>query len=321
MHLFQNFYKKKEPDIPGLFNRKDVRGLMKLLAHQDYTVQWRAAEALGMLGPDALHTLLKGIHHKKREVRLGIVEALGDIRNCESVPVLTGLLKNDPGSEIRWAAAITLGEIRDASSVPALVEALKDGDKYVRYGAAVALEHLEWSAGTAEEQAALNVARQDWDKISAMDPIPPGPLMSGVYDSDPDIRAHSIRILGEAGNPGVLPSCNRALMDSNSEVRWSATLAFPGCGLPLMHIPRGLARRKKIRKNPYVASFLNFCFVGLGYNYLGKWWGFLLFQANITSILILSLFYEPVIPYGISYSLSAIVAVHTWGYVKKMPGL
>nr|CAI78523.1 hypothetical protein [uncultured bacterium] len=321
MSLFCIFYRKKEPDIPGLLKRKDVHGLMKLLAHQDYTVQWRAAEALGMLGPDALHTLLKGIHDKKREVRLGIVEALGDIRNSESVPVLTGLLKNDPGSEVRWAAAVTLGEIRDPSAVPALVGALDDGDKYVRYGAAVALEHLEWAPCTAEEEAALYMARQDWDNISAMDPIPPGPLMRGVYDRDPDIRAHSIRILGVAGNPEALPSCDRALRDSNSEVRWSAALAFPGCGLPLMHIPRGLARRKMIRKNPYVASFLNFCFVGLGYNYLGKWWGFLLFQANVTSILILSLFYGPVIPYGISYSLSAVVAFHTWGYVKKMPAL
>jgi hypothetical protein len=119
----------------------------------------------------------------------------------------------------------------------------------------------------------------------------------------------------------ALPACDRALRDSNSEVRWEAALAFPGCGLPLMHIPRGLARRKKIRKNPYIASFLNFCFVGLGYNYLGKWWGFLLFQANVTSILILSLYFGSVIPYGLSYSISAVVALHTWGYVKKMPPL
>ncbi len=95
-----------------------------------------------MLGPDALHTLLKGINHKKREVRLGIVEALGDIRNYDSIPVLTGLLKNDPGSEVRWAAAITLGEIGDISAVPALVEALDDDDKYVRLEQPVALEHL-----------------------------------------------------------------------------------------------------------------------------------------------------------------------------------
>ncbi len=315
------FIKKKEPDVQGLLNRKDVHGLIKLLAHENDTVQWHAAEALGMLGPDVLHTLIKGINHKKKEVRLGIVEALGDIRNIESVPVLTGLLKNDPGSEVRWAAAVTLGEIRDPSAVPGLVEALNDDDKYVRYGAYVALDQLVWSPGTADEQAALYMAGQDWDKISAMNPIPLGPFMRGVHDSDPDIRAHSIRILGETGDHEALPACDSALRDSDSAVRWSATLAFPGCGIPLMHIPRGLARRKKIRKNPHVASFLNFCFVGLGYNYLGKWWGFLLFQANVTSILILSLFYEPVIPYALSYSLSAVVALHTWGYVKKMPAL
>jgi hypothetical protein len=67
-----------------------------------------------------------------------------------------------------------------------------------------------------------------------------------------------------------------------------------------------------------VAAILNFLFLGLGYNYLGKWWGFLLFQVDATAILLLSLAMGSVIPYVISYSLSAVVAVHTWYLVKKM---
>ncbi len=71
-------------------------------------------------------------------------------------------------------------------------------------------------------------------------------------------------------------------------------------------------------KNPNVAAILNFLFLGLGYNYLGKWWGFLLFQVDATAILLLSLAMGSVIPYLISYSISAVVAVHTWYFVKKL---
>jgi hypothetical protein len=45
----------------------------------------------------------------------------------------------------------------------------------------------------------------------------------------------------------------------------------------------------------------------------------LLFQVNVTAIIITGLFLPLYIPYSISYSLSALAAVHTWFYVRGLP--
>jgi HEAT repeat protein len=42
------------PDIERLRERKDIRQLTRLLQHRDFTVQWKAAEALGTLGNEAV---------------------------------------------------------------------------------------------------------------------------------------------------------------------------------------------------------------------------------------------------------------------------
>ena len=68
---------------------------------------------------------------------------------------------------------------------------------------------------------------------------------------------------------------------------------------------------------------LNFFFLGLGYNYLGFWWGFLLFQVNVTAIVILSLMMGgPLIPYLASYALwPRVFVIHTWFYVRGLPDI
>jgi hypothetical protein len=66
---------------------------------------------------------------------------------------------------------------------------------------------------------------------------------------------------------------------------------------------------------------LNFFFIGLGYSYLGMWWGFLLFQINVTAILIMGLRFPVYIPYLVSYAVSTVAVVHTWFYLRRLPDL
>jgi hypothetical protein len=127
-----------------------------------------------------------------------------------------------------------------------------------------------------------------------------------------------VRVLGEIGGPGSVAACDTILRDPDDEVRWTATLAFPRCGIPLMRLPMGLALRPRPGKSPAVAAFLNLFFLGLGYNYLGGWYGFLLFQVNLTAIVLASLVIGPLIPYALSYSISALVAIHTWFLAKRL---
>ena len=79
--------------------------------------------------------------------------------------------------------------------------------------------------------------------------------------------------------------------------------------------------RKRERKSAFAACLLNFLFLGLGYNYLGFWWGLVLFQLNVTAIVILGLLIGPLLPYVASYAVSAVAVVHTWFYVRRLPDL
>jgi hypothetical protein len=312
---------RSRTDIPALEQRRDLKGLIRLLSDPSFEVQWKAAEALGRIGAGGLDELHAMTRHRQVPVRIGITEALGGIGNPESLPFLADLLENDRSNEVRWAAALALGELKDAMAIPFLSEALRDPDKYVRYGAARALLALGWSPGNEDEEVILRVATQQWEEIAHRPGIPVHLLIPYLKDKDPRIRIRVVETLGKIGGPAARIGCDLALQDRDPEVGWTATMAFSRTDIPLLHLPRALSRRERIRKNPYVASFLNFLFLGLGYNYLGKWWGFLLFQLNVTLILILHLIFGPIVPYMVSYSVSAVSVVHTWHLVGKMPDI
>lgn len=265
--------------------------------------------------------LINALDHPDRKMRIGVVEVLSDLRDTSAVPGILLLLSGDESNEVRWASAIALGEIGDDSARQGLIKALRDPDKYVRYGVALAIEKNGWIPTDPEEHVYFLSAAQRWDEIIGLTAVPVGPLIHHLRDHDPAVRAHAVKILGELHDPAAIGACDLALRDISGSVRWEAIMAFPRCNIPLMHLPRGLSRRKRERKDPYAAMFLNFLFVGLGYNYLGMWWGFLVFQINVTSILILSLFLPVYISYLISYSVSAVAVVHTWYYVRGLPDL
>ena len=302
----------RTPDISSMVGAGDTRGLIRLLSHPDFDTQWKAAEGLGILGGPALDDLIRELGHHDMRVRLGIIEALGYIGNPQVAPALRGILSGDPSSEIRWAAALALGNLGDPATIPSLVKALADPDKYVRFGAANALGRLAWEPGTDEESALSLIARQEWPSLLPLGSQAVGPLLRATRDRDPSIRARAVGMLGEIGGPGAGEACDPVLRDPDGEVRWKATLAFPRCGIPLMHLPMGLARRQRQGKSPVIAAVLNLLFLGLGYNYLGRWYGFLLFQLNLTAIVLASLIWGPLIPYAVSYTLSAPIAIQTW---------
>ncbi|MDD1663996.1 MAG: HEAT repeat domain-containing protein [Methanomicrobiales archaeon] len=304
---------RRQPDISSMKEAKDTRGLIRLLSHPDFEIQWRAAEALGTLGDTALDDLIRELGHHDTGVRLGIIEALGDIGDPRAAPALQGILSGDPGIEIRWAAALALGNMGgDAGTIRSLVKAFGDPDKYVRFGAATALGRLGWEPGSDEERAFSLIARQEWPSLRSLGARATHPLLQATRDRDPSIRARAVDTLGELGDARGAEACDLVLRDPDSEVRWRATLAFPRCGIPLMHLPVGLVRRPRIGKSPFIAALLNLFFLGLGYSYLDRWYGLVIFQVNLTAIVLASLVWGPLLPYLASYSLSAVFAVQTW---------
>jgi HEAT repeat protein len=316
MHLLAGI--RAEPDIPGMKEAKDVPGLVRLLSHPDTGIQWKAAEALGALGKPALDDLVRELAHPDSRVRLGIIEAVGEIGDPRAVRPLVRLLGEEKSREVRLAAALALGNTGDAAAATTLVQALRDPDKYVRFGAATALGKLGWQPASGEEQALLLIARDEWDSLPALGAAAVHPLLWATRDVDPAIRAKAVGSLGTLGDARGADACDLVLRDPDSEVRWRATLALPKCGIPLKHLPLGLVRRPRAGKNPFIAALLNLFFLGLGYSYLERWYGLVIFQVNMTAIVLASLVWGPFLPSLASYSFSALFAVQTWFLARRI---
>jgi HEAT repeat protein len=314
-----------KPDIGQMERERDIRGLIRLLAHPDFDIQWQAADALGRMGEEAYEPLRKAWYRTDTATKIGAIEAMGGIRDPRALLYLRGMIENDPQAEVRWGATIALGRIGQPEAIPILVRALDDPDKYVRYGAGIALKELRWEPGTPENEARLRIALQEWDKIGLIGRPAAGPLQSVLRDRDPKIRRQVVESLSEIGHLGGTTDCFPILSDGDPTVRWEAVRRFPLCGIPPMQLPMGTSRRPRTGPDPRVAAFLNLLFLGLGYNYLGRWGGFLLFQIFATTNLIaigftgsqLPLLIFPIIsiPYSIPF------AIHSYFAGRRMSDL
>lgn len=313
------------PDVEGLFKKRDIKGLIRLLRHTSFDVQWKAAEALGKLGDDAVQHLVRALESSHKNVRLGVIEALGEIKALDSVNPLIQLASRDEDPEVRWVGALALGEIGDNRAVDTLFLLLKDSDKHVRYGAALAHDKMGRVPTDDPDLTYYLIAKQEWDRIPVQGQTSLIPLIEMIRDSDPDVRSHIVDIIGELKDSSASAACETVLRDKDNRVRWHAVHAFPSCGIPIMHLPLGLSKRPRTGQDPLVAAFLNLLFLGMGYNYLGFWWGFLLFQIFMSiNLLIVALtgasmpfLLFPILslPYSIPFSL------HSWYIAKKRPEL
>ncbi|HNQ25755.1 MAG: HEAT repeat protein [Euryarchaeota archaeon ADurb.BinA087] len=309
------------PDVRELEQKGDADRLISLLSNSDFNVQTQAAAALERLKGDLVtETLINALDTPDRKMRIGIVEILSNLHDPGAVPALLNLLSDDESNEVRWASAIALGEIGDPAAQAGLVTALSEPDKYVRYGAALSLEKNGWTPSDPEGRVYFLAAAQRWADIPGPDAVPVEPLIHHLKDSDPTVRANAVKILGELHDPAARAACDLVLRDITSTVRKEALRAFPKCNIPLMHLPRGISKRRR-QRSAFAAMVLNFFCLGLGYNYLGRWWGFLVFQVNVTAILTMSLFVPSYVAYLTSWAISAPFALHTYHYVRGKPDL
>jgi HEAT repeat protein len=305
------------PDIEALKAAGDTRGLIRLLGHRNSDIQWRSADALGSLGPVATLPLIAALNNGKTPVRLGAIEALGAIRDQRSLKPLIFLLEHDRNVEVRWAAALALGNLGSPDAIDPLTRALRNPDRYVKYGAAQALKALSWVPGNDTDRAFFFIALEDWTETARMGAAATRPLIDTLMDHDAPTRVRVVELLSGISDPRAHRACERVLRDPDSTVRWKATLAAQQCGVPITRLPWGLSKRPRPGQNPWAAALLNFLFFGQGYNYLGFWWGSLVFMSY-TSILVLSqLELGPFVPYLIAYPVTALFAVQTFIIARR----
>jgi hypothetical protein len=308
-------------DVAARKAARDVPGLVRLLHDRNPDIQWQAADALGSLGSLALPLLIQELDSRHVASRIGAVEALGAIGDPRAVRHLADVMEHDRNIEVRWVAALALGRIGDPAAIPPLLFALHDPERYIRSSAAMSLDRLGWTPGNETETAYRAIALQDWDAIKRLRIAATGPLTERLSDPDPKIRALVIDLLGMIGDPRAQQACRAGLQDPDAEVRWAAVITAKKCRVPVAQIPWGISKRQRTGQNPWAAGILNFLFVGLGYNYLGYWWGFLVFMSYTSILVLAQLEAGPFLPYIIAYPITALFAVQTFYMAKKMQDL
>jgi hypothetical protein len=296
-----------------------VPGLIRLLNHRHPDVQWLAADALGSLGNLPFVPLIQALDSRHIAVRIGAIEALGAIQDPRSVRPLVDMLEHDEAVEVRWVATLALGKIGDPAAIPPLVDALRARERYVRYGAAISLDRLLWIPQNDAERAYHVIAMQDWQGVRKLGRAATDPLVDLFRDPDPTMRAKIVELLGHIRDPRAEKACEIALKDQDGTVRMTAVLTAKKCQVPAAHIPWGLSKRQRTGHDPWVAAIFNFLFFGSGYDYLGYWWGNLVFMTYACILLLFQLVLGPFLPYLMVFPITAVFAVHTFFMAKNMP--
>ncbi len=305
-------------DTSALEAKGDVRTLIRLLGHDDLPVRSRAADVLAGCGPSATAPLVTALDSRDSRIRLGAAYALGFHHDPGTLRILIRCARADKSTEVRLAALLALAERNDPSSMQTFLESMTDPDRCVRYGAAVSLKKIGWKAGDDADKARYAIALQDWVAVSQLGAVAAGPLRGMLKDNDPATRIQIIGLLSRAGTGEAAEGCARALQDSRDTVRYQGLLLAIRCGISADRLPLLLARRERTGPDPAAAALLNFLFLGIGYNYLGKWWGFLLFMTYMSILVLAQLQAGPLLPYLFAYPITAIFAVQTYFMAKKI---
>jgi hypothetical protein len=58
---------------------------------------------------------------------------------------------------------------------------------------------------------------------------------------------------------------------------------------------------------------------GLGYGYLGKWWGIMIFQIDVTLTIWIFKIWGKTNTYSILFPVYLLLAIHAWYMAKMMP--
>lgn len=208
-----------------------VEALGACLTEGELAVQEAAAAILASIGDErVLSPLLSALNSRDWIVRMHAAQALGRVRNTETVEALIPLLQ-DKVKAVREETATALAAIGDAA-IPCLVQALKHEDWLVRLHA---VESLGKARSPRAVEPLLSVLFNDCDSAVREDAVR---ALGDIGDAsavdhlcmamrEPGLRTVAVESLGRIGNPCVVPVLIDIVMSTPAP---EATRTAVGCG-------------------------------------------------------------------------------------------
>ncbi|MCB1247233.1 MAG: HEAT repeat domain-containing protein [Acidimicrobiia bacterium] len=113
--------------------------LFALAADDDVPVRAAVAEALGLLGQDALDSLGRLADDDDETVREAVATAFGEVGDASAIPWLATAAATDESRHVMEAAVAAMGAIGDDAAVDALLDIVATGPPQVRRRAIAAI--------------------------------------------------------------------------------------------------------------------------------------------------------------------------------------
>jgi HEAT repeat protein len=143
-----------------------IEGLLRSLSDADNAGKRNSAtEALVRIGEPAIEPIvwrLRGEHDV--DVRLSLVNLLGDLRSGEGFEVLLTLLEHESDINVASSIVSSLGKYRDAAALPALLRALQREDLWLKF-------HVVEALGEIGDRAALPAVLPLYSERSLRKPV------------------------------------------------------------------------------------------------------------------------------------------------------
>jgi len=187
-------------------------------------------------GPEKRELLLLELASPVINLRFQALNDLPKLFGADAVPLVQGVLKNDPEASVRRVAAHLLGVLGGAGTMEALLGAVHDPERYVQVTAAGALNRLG-QTGPAEEliprvaadlsspdDAVRREALKDLSLLQHPATIPI--LLRCLRDSNADVRVFAAVCLGDLDSPDLLPTLEGLRKDPDSNVAEAAGIAI-----------------------------------------------------------------------------------------------
>src|SRR3954471_19214966 len=134
--IVDGFVRDPQPEV--------VTGLLDALADAENAGKRNSAtEALIRIGEDAIIPIVDRLRNEPDvEVRLALVNLLGDLRSSDAFDILVETLEGEPDINVSSSIVSSLGKYRDAAALPILLRVLRREDLWLKFHAIEALGEI-----------------------------------------------------------------------------------------------------------------------------------------------------------------------------------